>query len=414
MRIARLFILISCSYFISCSQPKTPEGWLQENTSDLKTETGYDFSAIKKAIGDKRIVALGESTHGSGTYYTLKSELVKYLHEEMGFEVLAMESGLGDAYLGYANIDSLTPIELRDYSVFGNFRTNEANPLFEHIKTTSTSDKPLQYVGFDTQASSEYLFTKLSAILFDYDKELADSLSTRMRSYQRSYGYGNNGDSINYMKHRDIFVATANNTKRYLTDNQSDIISKHDLDKGDFDIMVRSLEMFAASYNLPYEERFRVIAMRDTYMAENLEWFLSEVYPNKKFIVWAHNSHIENDHMEGANVKWMGHFMKEKYEDDYFSIGLFAKSGEVYQYWTEATISIENIDSTYIEHHVMQTEKHTAFLNLDGITESSNTSWLFEPINGNEIENGGTVRFVPKKRFDAIIVVDKSEAPTYD
>ena len=414
MQIACLVILISCLYLISCAQPKSPEAWLQENTSDLKTDSGYDFSAIKKAIGDKRIVALGESTHGSGTYYKLKSELVRYLHEEMGFEVLAMESGLGDTYLAYSNIDSLSGIELRDYSVFGNFRATEANVLFEHIKAASMSKTPLHYVGYDTQASSEYLYDMLSTILLDYDKELSDSLSTRMRSYQRSYGYGSNGDSINYLKHRDIFVSTSNQVKEYLSKNEIKIISKHDLSQGDFDIMIRSLKMFSASYNMPFQDRYQGFALRDTYMAENLEWLLSEMYPTKKFIVWAHNSHIENDHMEGANIKWMGHYLKEKYEADYFSIGLFANAGEVYQYWTKSTIPIENIDSTYIEHRIMTTEKHMPFLNLDGIKESSNTAWLFEPINGNEIENGGTVRFTPKKRFDGVIVVAESKGPTYD
>lgn len=414
MQKAHLIIIVCCTYFISCSQPKTPEAWLQKNTSELKTATAYDFSAIKEAIGDKRIVALGESTHGSGTFYALKSELVKYLHEEMGFEVLAMESGLGDTNLSYAAIDSLTAKELRDNSVFGNFRANEANLLFEHIKTTSTSAKPLHYVGYDTQASSEYLYSKLSTILLDYNKELAESLSEKMRSYQKAYGYSRNGDSINYVKHRDIFVSTANKTKEYLSTNETEIITKHNLKQAEFDIMIRSLEMFAASYSLPFNERFQGIALRDTYMAENLEWLLSEIHPNKKFIVWAHNGHVENDHMEGGQIKWMGHFLKETYGDNYYSIGLFANSGEAYQFWTEKRIPIENIDATFIEHRMINTAKRTPFLNLSNIKESPNTAWLFKPISGNEIENGGTVHFIPKKRFDGVIVVEESKAPTYD
>ena len=118
--------------------------------------------------------------------------------------------------------------------------------------------------------------------------------------------------------------------------------------------------------------------------------------------------------MVGANTKWMGHYLKEKYMDDYYSIGLFANAGEAYQFWTESVIPIENIDSTYVEHRMITSEKHTPFLNLNGITESLNTAWLFEPVNGNEIENGGTISFIPKKRFDGIIVVEESKGPTYD
>ena len=128
-------LTFSICTLISFSQSKTELKWLKKNTAELKSSEGYNFSALKKAIGNRRIVALGESTHGSGTYYHLKSELVKYLHQEMGFEVLAMESGLGDTYLAYANVDTLSGKQLRDFSVCGNFRAKEATGLCEEIKS---------------------------------------------------------------------------------------------------------------------------------------------------------------------------------------------------------------------------------------------------------------------------------------
>ena len=399
---------------MSCAQTRTELEWLKANTSELKTENGYDFSPIKAAIGNKRIIALGESTHGSGTYYTIKSELVKYLHDEMGFEVLAMESGLGDASLAYESIDNLSGEELRDLSVFGNFRAKEANPLFDYIKSQSNTKRPLNYVGYDTQASSEFMFGWLKEILIDYDRELSDSLSTRMRSYQRAYGYGNNQDSVNYLKHRDIFVNTSNTVKRYLEENKEAIISKHELNDKTFNIFIRSLNMFEASYNLSYTERWKGHALRDSLMAENLEWLLSDVYPNKKFIVWAHNGHVEKGQSEDGYFKMMGHYLKEKYSDDYYAIGLFAYSGEVYQFWTKKTIPIEHIDSSFIEHRLISSGKHTPFLDFCHLPKTSNNAWAFDTIHACEIKNGGTVNFIPTKRFDAAIVSKESNAPTYD
>lgn len=412
----RFFVVLifSVCSLISFSQSKTELKWLKKNTAELKSGEGYDFSALKKAIGNRRIVALGESTHGSGTFYHLKSELVKYLHKEMGFEVLAMESGLGDTYLAYANVDTLSGKKLRDFSVFGNFRAKEATGLFDYIKTQHSTKSALNYVGYDTQASSDFLFDQLKKILAGYDKELSDSLITRMFSYQRAYGYANNQDSVNYLRHRNIFVETSNTARRYLEENKEAIMAKHRLNNTAFKVMVRSLAMFAASYNLSYADTWKGYALRDSLMAENLKWLLAEVYANKKVIIWAHNGHVEKGEMENGYMKSMGHFLKEQHLDDYYTIGLFAYSGVAYQFWTKKTIPFDKKDNTFIEHRLITTGKHTPFLDLSHIRKSSGNSWIFNLIHAYEVENGGIINFIPAKRFDAIIVCKESKAPTYN
>lgn len=48
--------------------------------------TGMEKAAIRKAIGYRRIVMLGELTHGDGTSFRFKVALVEFLHGEMGFD----------------------------------------------------------------------------------------------------------------------------------------------------------------------------------------------------------------------------------------------------------------------------------------------------------------------------------------
>lgn len=398
----------------SFSQTRAELAWLKQNSAELKSGEGYNFAPLKKAIGNRRIVALGESTHGSGTYYQLKSELVKYLHRQMGFEVLAMESGLGDTYLAYANVDTLSGKQLRNFSVFGNFRAKEATGLFDYIKEQHPTQSPLNYVGYDTQASSDFLFNQLKKILAGYNKELSDSLSTRMFSYQRAYGFASSQDSVNFCKHRDIFVETSNTARRYLEEHKDAIMAKHQINNTAFKVMVRSLAMFAASYNLSYSETWKGYALRDSLMAENLKWLLTEVYAGKKVIIWAHNGHVEKGEMENGYMKAMGHFLKEQHADNYYSIGLFAYSGVAYQFWTNKTIPIDKPDSTFIEQRLIATGKHTPFLDVSHTRKTAGNSWIFKSVHGYELENGGVVNFIPAKRFDAIIVCKESKAPTYN
>ena len=115
------FLFFSIVTLSSCAQVvKTPQAWSEQNLVVLDEDGSYDFTVLGEIIGDKRVIALGESSHGIGDFYTLKSELIQYLHQEKGFEVLAMEGGLGDINLAYSNIDTMSTKQLQDNTLFSN------------------------------------------------------------------------------------------------------------------------------------------------------------------------------------------------------------------------------------------------------------------------------------------------------
>jgi hypothetical protein len=51
-----------------------------------------DLSALSEMIGDARIVALGEATHGTAEFFRMKHRLFEYLVEKKGFTVFAFEA----------------------------------------------------------------------------------------------------------------------------------------------------------------------------------------------------------------------------------------------------------------------------------------------------------------------------------
>lgn len=399
--------------FPACGTNQTPEAWLEENTSELKLEDSYDFTAIKEAVGDRKIVAIGESSHGLGEFYRMKSSLIKYLHEEMDFEILAMEGGFGDINLAYTNIDTLSPLQLRNATVFGNFQAEETKLLFEHIKESQNTQKKLIYTGYDSQASSAYLFQTLKPVVKTYNEELSDSLATRLWAYGKSYQKGNEGDSLGYYKYQNIFLETASEVEEILSLHKDEIMANHNFTDFQFNVMQRAARVFQESYNFSYQNRHKGGELRDELMTKNLRWLMDSVYPNKKVIVWAHNAHVEKAGVEGANVKWMGHFLKEQFPDDYYTIGLFAYEGESYQHWTRKSIAFKNNDSTAIEFKMMNTGKEISFLNLKTLKLTKNNDWLSQPVQGFEVEMGGELNFIPTKRFDALITIKTSGIPTY-
>src|SRR5690606_36749062 len=51
-----------------------------------------DLHLLDSLVAGKRIVLLGESSHGTEEYSRLKFRLIRYLHERHGFRVVLFES----------------------------------------------------------------------------------------------------------------------------------------------------------------------------------------------------------------------------------------------------------------------------------------------------------------------------------
>ena len=60
-------------------------------------------------------------------------------------------------------------------------------------------------------------------------------------------------------------------------------------------------------------------------MAMNLEWIIEELYPNEKVIISAANVHVSK--VQYNQYGYMGKLLHQKYQSDYYSIGLFHSLG---------------------------------------------------------------------------------------
>lgn len=62
---------------------------------DPGDEDFADLQPIARALRNARIVLLGEATHGDGGTFLAKSRLIKFLHQELGFDVLVVPRSSG-------------------------------------------------------------------------------------------------------------------------------------------------------------------------------------------------------------------------------------------------------------------------------------------------------------------------------
>ena len=94
MKIILILTLIISTF--SASGQNDIKKYVARNTNIIKTIQPdslvfSDLEGVGRAIGDSRIVMLGEQDHGDAPTFLAKTRLIKYLHEQKGFNVLAFE-----------------------------------------------------------------------------------------------------------------------------------------------------------------------------------------------------------------------------------------------------------------------------------------------------------------------------------
>src|SRR5689334_16332420 len=88
--------LILCSISLYSFGQREIKKYVQANVAPISfidpDSTDYsDLEIIGDAIGEARIVMIGEQDHNDGPGYFAKIRLIKYLHEKKGFNVVAFE-----------------------------------------------------------------------------------------------------------------------------------------------------------------------------------------------------------------------------------------------------------------------------------------------------------------------------------
>jgi erythromycin esterase len=373
-------------------------------TSDL--EQFESLSGLKEALKGVELIALGENTHGLGDVFAAKTELVMFLHQELGFDAVLFESGYGDAALAWEQLDSLPASAFTNlFSSNFFYHSEEIERLVRYAKA---QDKGLKIQGFDCQPQQDYLITRMAEIVRPLDSTLAKSASLEMRSFNKLYQFENDQDTAGFNNQRDRFIRFLEDYNTFIDQNKKQLLASG-VTANDLAALKKSNAFFLnaysaiqlgemmswpASYNLRDKAMFEIVK---SYKEEN---------PNSKIIIWAQNSHIENKAKPNYNVNWMGHSLKNTFGDKYYSIGAVVYSGKDLRY--NGTFEFEHNDSSYLAYHLNQLQKETYVLDLRKHQKNDFTSELHSGMENN----GNTAEFVAKDRFDGLLFIKHSDIPT--
>lgn len=241
-------------------------------------ETG--FAPVADAIGDARILLLGEPWHGDGAAMLHRAHLVQYLHEHHGFDVLVFEADFFALHRGWEAVQAgAAPSAMAADNIYSFWsQTAVMRELWAYIDAKAVSERPLQVAGIDTKVMGALTIQRLSG-------ELREQLESIM-----------GGDEA---------AKAADTLHRLLSPRPDDKVSHAEF--AALQVAVTRLEDALRAGDRPSSfwaqmaqslRRQLSGEARDLGMAENLIWLATQLYPDRKFIVWAHNNHIMTD-------KWM-------------------------------------------------------------------------------------------------------------
>lgn len=138
------------------AQTATQIAWIKNNAAPLNgTEPGQgfgDLQPLKDLIGDARIVAIGEGTHGTHEFFRLRHRLIEFLASEMGFTIVAVEAQMGESYAinDYVRGGKGRPEALLADLVSFSVGNREVLELIQWMRRFNESrDTPLQFMGID-------------------------------------------------------------------------------------------------------------------------------------------------------------------------------------------------------------------------------------------------------------------------
>ncbi len=404
--------------------------WLKKNAIKIRSvnpmdEDFSDLMPLKKAIGDAQVVMLAEGTHFDGTTFLAKTRLIKFLHQEMGFDVLAFEAGFYDVTRGWQDILAGVNAEkaMNGVRYAWHQRKNELIPLTDYIQAQAKAKRPLEITGFDDQLTGTQTRDYLVSDLKQFFKELGvqtnaldegSSFSTQLVAMGVLGGYKSPDQS---------FIDTLADLRKQVA---ARVANKKQSPSIAFGVqLLESIEGSARQWfispidpnpSLTKEQRDKAwlesFGIRDEQMARNLIWQANVRYPKRKIIVTAHSAHTIYSPIwttdpilkDDEKVKRTGFWVHEALGKKAYSIGFTAYEGKFGRVTDDPkmlrTIVPNQRSTIELEELFHATEMEYAFVNQRN--PSRGGKWLWDPIAARPGGGHTTIEGKWNTAFDGI------------
>ena len=299
-----------------------------------------ELAALTERFADRRVVLLGEATHGTAEFYDARARITETLVRKHGFNIVAVEADWPDATVYDAFVRGLPRPSVPE-SAFSRFpvwmwRNAQVGNFLQRLQAINERiADPAQRAGFyglDVYSLS----TSISAVLDYLDR--VDTEAARIA--RERYGclapfraeparYGRMALSRGYAMCEkpvtDTLVDLLRRRLGYLVRDGSAFFDAEQNAR-----IVATAEQY---YRIMYYGTAQSWNLRDQHMFDTLERIIDHRGPGSKAVVWAHNSHIGSaEFTEMGQVRGehnIGQLARVRFGEDCALIGFGTDRGTV-------------------------------------------------------------------------------------
>jgi erythromycin esterase len=326
---------------------------------------GRFLDSLMEIIGNKRIVALGEDTHGTAEFYTLRAAITQRLIKEKGFNVVILENPHEDMMVLQEGLPTEKLDTLMRRHLFSIYQTKQMKEFLQWFKKYSRKYPALRLAGCD-----------------DSYHEILPQLLMK-----EAAKYGN--DNLNKLCHEFLLRQTLSVAAFYARSSQpkSDSLpgsmqfgqaTYRLLNNIDSLCEVQKIQhpklkelIFHAKTAYVYYDRFakKLAVSRDGIMGDRINYYAAD--PGTKIVVWAHSGHISKSAWLYDEIGLMGATVSKKFPADYIAIGMSGGQGSY----------------SYIKNRFINNDHHFTDSLFNGILHQPKAGSWNELLMGNTTEN---------------------------
>lgn len=394
-------------------------------------DTAKDLDALIEEMGDRRVVMLGEASHGTHEYYTWRTAISKRLISEKGFSFICVEGDWPDCYRinrfvkGYPDAGSDITDILKNFDrwptwMWANWEVAALADWQREFNKGLPPDKMVGFYGLDVYSLWDSM-REMMNYLEKEDPQAAKSVKKAIECFEP------------YQKNEQLYARvsfSSHSCSDEVTDLLREIRLKAQYLDGDREAGFNTEQNALIAVNA--EKYYRSMMgfdneswnVRDTHMMETLDRLLEFHGKNAKAIVWEHNTHIGDARatdMKNAGMVNIGQLAREQYGiNDIYLSGFGSYSGSVIagEEWGAPMEVMEmpgaREGSFEYEMHRQGDQNRYLLFNTEDIQSSYNTAVKHRAIGvvyhpGRE-RYGNYVPSVMSQRYDAFIYIDETRA----
>ncbi len=336
-------------------QTQAVREWLANHAIPLKSVragAGFDdLKMLKSVLKNVRIVGLGEASHGQREFFQFKHRMLEFLVTRMRFTAFGIEASYPacmniNEYVVDGKGDPRKALASQGFSVFD---TQEILDMVEWMRQYNSKlpeAKRIKFLGYDMQSQYQYAMDAVAVYLKKVSPDRVTEAETAFLPVKAEPGKPLN-ITAQSAEDQAKSVARLDKLHAFLVTNRSKFIEQ--TSEWDFNVVLLHTRVLAqgARYSVAswkgvrkwqsdkdmkdksvYSFLGEAIAMRDLYMAENVETQLKMLGHKARMVIGGHNAHLQvgtwgdgNPGMKDLKLPAMGGYLRKTFGDAYYVFG---------------------------------------------------------------------------------------------